>query len=78
MDTRKLFQFTKASELLALAGIEYNTTAKNKMRGKNNYGKDIDFTPEEKEKIERAFWKLTHRAGMKIGKGLQALKKGKA
>jgi hypothetical protein len=66
MNTAKLFLFIKASQLLPVAGIEYNTTAKNKMRGVNSNSHETDFTDDEKRKIEIAFWSLTRDAGIEI------------
>jgi hypothetical protein len=77
MNTKKLFTFVKAAQVLPLAGIEYNTTAKNKMRGQDNYGKPLDFNEDEKRKIEIAFWKLARRAGIEIRRDRATKKKGK-
>jgi hypothetical protein len=66
MNTGKLFQFSKASALLPAAGINYNTTAKNKMRGIDSNGKPTDFTADEKRKIELAFWEMVRWAGIEI------------
>lgn len=66
MITKNLFLFVKASILLPLAGIEYNTTAKNKMRCLDSSGKPTDFTDAEKQSIELAYWKLTRDADVQI------------
>jgi len=66
MNTKKLFEFCKASTLLPAAGITYNTTAKNKMRGLDSNGKATDFTAQEKIKIELAFWNQVRSAGIEI------------
>lgn len=39
-------------------GIEYNTTAKNKMRGKDSRGKVCEFDKSEVRSIKRGFNKL--------------------
>lgn len=39
-------------------GIEYNTTAKNKMRGKDSRNKECAFSAEEYKRIKTGFNKL--------------------
>jgi hypothetical protein len=79
MDTKKLFDFCKGSALLPRAGIEYNTTAKNKMRGLDSNGKPTDFTDEEKRRIELAFWAYVREADIIVrrdrGEGISGKKK---
>lgn len=75
MNTAALFEFVKASQVLPLAGIEYNTTAKNKMRGIDSNGKPTDFSDEEKKKIELAFWNLTRKADVQTRRDRQGIYK---
>lgn len=66
---QEIFKIVKGAQFLpTYCGIEYNAWTKRKMRGIDNTGKALDFTPQEKKQIIAGWRKFVKDMAGKIEK----------